>query len=681
MQNKIYKGVISFILVLSVIFSYSFCFTAYAASETGVVTKDSVRIRTSPTTLADNRLTYNGANVLLNTGHTVTILDTVDSPDDENYKTWYYIEFSYKSVKLKGYIYSGFVEKKAIDSPGGVMPQGVPEIYKPYIQDLVDAHPDWKFVFYDTGFEWDNLFLESAQCYLQRSLVHSSYPVSYRSTQSGAYNWRTDKWISQDSGGWYQANEQTIAYYMDPRNFLNEENIFMFEALSYDETKQTISGVEKILDNSFMDGVNITNPEGKDVSYANAYIDAAVASQVSPYHLASRTIQEVGKKGSGSTSGTYSGYEGYYNFYNIGANSGSNPIALGLKYAKGDGVSDKNKAKYDLPWDSQYKAIVGGAKWIGTGYINNNQDTLYYQKFNVVNKVWSHQYMGNIMAPASESVNIRKTYIGLDMINEGFTFIIPYFRNMPDTACELPKASNANVNNWLKSLTIDGYNLEFDAAQTSGYSLTVPASTDYVNISAETVSSKASLTGTGKISLKDGSNTVKIVVTAENGNKRTYFLEIIRSTENKVPLKGISLNKTEITMFNGDVQELTVSYNPSNTTDSKNVTWTSSDKSVVTVDNGKITAIGRGTATVTAKVGTFSVTCKVTVNNKVIKGDIDADGAVTISDALMIFKYKSGEIKLSGNSLKAADTDENGIIELNDALRIYKYKSGELEEL
>ena len=62
------------------------------------------------------------------------------------------------------------------------------------------------------------------------------------------------------------------------------------------------------------------------------------------------------------------------------------------------------KNKYMLPWNSPYKAIVGGAKWIGNGYINNNQDTLYYQKFNVVNKNWNHQYMANISAPALAAV-------------------------------------------------------------------------------------------------------------------------------------------------------------------------------------------------------------------------------------------------------------------------------------
>ncbi len=682
MDNKYFKSFISVILVISILFSFSFAFTAFAESERGIITKDVVRIRTSPTTnSSDNILKHNGTNILLNTGDTVSVIETVNSPDDENYPTWYYIEFTYSGTNYKGYVYSGFVEIKTTDVSGGVMPEGVPEIYKEYIAELVKYHPNWNFVFYDTGIEWSSLFTEDAQGYVGRSLIYNSMPISYRSTQVGAYNWRTDSWISLDGGGWYQANTETIAYYMDPRNFLNEKNIFMFESFKYDSSYHNISGVQTIIKNSFMDGVQISKSDTESVSYAQAYMDGAVASNVSPYHLAIRTIQEVGTKGSGSTSGTYGSYAGYYNFYNINASSGSDPIANGLKYASGTNVSASEKEKYNLPWNNQYKAIVGGAKWIGEGYINKNQDTIYYQKFNVVNKVWTHQYMTSIMAPYNESSSIYKSYNNIGIVDESFVFSIPYYRNMPSTPCQLPESNNYSPNNWLSSLEIEGYSLDFDGGKTSGYTLTVPSSVSSVKITAKTVNSKAKVSGTGNVSLTDGSNIINIVVTAENGDKRTYKLEVIQSTENKVPLKGISLNKTELSMFNGDVQTLTVSYNPSNTTDSKLVTWSSSDTSVATVKDGQVTAIGKGTATITAKVGSYSATCKITVSNKVINGDIDADGVVTISDALMIFKYKSGEIKLSDTALKAADVDGNGTVEVTDALRIYKYKNGDISSL
>ena len=57
-----------------------------------------------------------------------------------------------------------------------------------------------------------------------------------------------------------------------------------------------------------------------------------------------------------------------------------------------------------------------------------------------------------------------------------------------------------------------------------------------------------------------------------------------------IPLKGISFDKNELSMFNGETKTLTVKYNPSNTTDNKSVIWTSSDNSVATVKDGKVTA-------------------------------------------------------------------------------------------
>lgn len=672
MQNKKFRSIISIVLVVSILFSFSFVFSASAESKAGYITHDSLRVRTTPTTVSsENILKHNDTTINLHTNDSVTIIEKVNSFGDDNYPTWYKIKFTYGGKSYEGYVPTNYVKEKVTDTSGVVL-DGVPELYKEYIKELMAEHPDWKFVFYDTGIEWSNLFTKDAQGYIGRSLIENVFPISYRSTESGAYNWRTDKFIAQDAGRWYQANEQTIAYYMDPRNFMNDESVFMFESLEFDEKSHIISGIEAILKGSFMADKTIMNFDGEEVSYAQAFMDAAKASGVSPYHLASRALQEIGTTG---TSGSVNGSSGYYNYYNIGANSGSDPVANGLKYAA---TTDE---KYNLPWNTPYKAIVGGAKWIGTGYIDKGQDTLYYQKFNVVKKVWTHQYMTNIMAPYQESEDIYKSYKSLNILDLSYVFVIPYYKNMPSKACQLPKKSDASPNNWLSNLTVEGCAFEFDGGKTSGYSVTVAESVSSVNITAKSVNSKATITGIGKVELSSGTNSHKVIVKAENGNTRTYYIDVIRSTENAIPLKGISLDKDELSMFNGETKTLTVNYNPTNTTDNKSVVWTSSDNSVATVKDGKVVAIGKGEATITAKVGTYTATCKVIVSNNVIVGDIDADGQVTISDALMIFKYKTNEITLSQTALKAADTDKNGKVELADALRIFKYKSGEIESL
>ena len=92
-----------------------------------------------------------------------------------------------------------------------------------------------------------------------------------------------------------------------------------------------------------------------------------------------------------------------------------------------------------------------------------------------------------------------------------------------------------------------------------------------------------------------------------NNNKKDDTIEV----------SSIKLSKSSLSLKVGEKSTLTVTINPSNATDKK-VTWSSSNKSVATVDsNGKVVAVGPGTAVITAKVGNKTVTCTVTVTENV----------------------------------------------------------------
>lgn len=155
------------------------------------------------------------------------------------------------------------------------------------------------------------------------------------------------------------ASQLGVNYAIDPRNYLNEVQIFQFESLDYDSFLQTKEGVEKILYGTLMYRSNIsyTDVSGNrcelNKTYSDAIIEASEVSQVSPYHLASRIKQETGCDIISNTSicGTISGYIGYYNYYNIGA-TGDNPHINGLAYARNAG------------WTSPELAIKGGARFI-----------------------------------------------------------------------------------------------------------------------------------------------------------------------------------------------------------------------------------------------------------------------------------------------------------------------------
>lgn len=83
--------------------------------------------------------------------------------------------------------------------------------------------------------------------------------------------------------------------------------------------------------------------------------------------------------------------------------------------------------------------------------------------------------------------------------------------------------------------------------------------------------------------------------------------------ETDVAVESVSLNKTSLTLVEGNSESLTATVTPDNATN-KTVTWSSSNTAVATVENGVVKAVGAGTATITATAGEKSATCAVTVS-------------------------------------------------------------------
>ena len=84
----------------------------------------------------------------------------------------------------------------------------------------------------------------------------------------------------------------------------------------------------------------------------------------------------------------------------------------------------------------------------------------------------------------------------------------------------------------------------------------------------------------------------------------------------KSPMTGVSLNKDKLDLTVDETADLTVTVTPADTTDDTTAVWTSSDESVVKVENGKVTALKAGKATVKVEVGAFSDECEITVSAK-----------------------------------------------------------------
>ena len=104
-------------------------------------------------------------------------------------------------------------------------------------------------------------------------------------------------------------------------------------------------------------------------------------------------------------------------------------------------ITDK-EASYLLPWNSVERSIKGGAIWIAAGYIEKGQNTLYFQKFDVLDDGtdrYNHQYAQNLMMAYSEGRRYYRSYESIGMTDAGFEFIIPIYNNMPESYGRLPE--------------------------------------------------------------------------------------------------------------------------------------------------------------------------------------------------------------------------------------------------
>lgn len=531
---------------------------------------------------------------------------------------------------------------------------GFPDSYIDSLAALHQSYPQWQFEAVNTGLDWNTVIENESKNGV--NLVPKSGDDSTKSTASGAYDWTLNTWTVYDGSTWVAANPDYIAYYMDPRNFLNETDIFQFESLSYSPS-HTKEGVESILSGTFM-AKTVKDTDGTTLNYADAFMEIGKATGVSPYHLASRVRQEQGLNGTSSLiSGTYADYTGYFNYFNVGATGVSNTLVIqnGLAYAKSAG------------WDSRYKSLLGGAQLLAKNYIAVGQDTLYFQKFNVVNtkSLYGHQYMTNLTAACTEG---RKLGQGYSDKQQAFVFRIPVYNSMPDSAVTFTQTGNPN--NYLKSLTVAGQTLTPTfRGDTTKYSLVVDNSVETVKITAAAVVSASTVSGTGTIQLQEGTNTVKVKCKSQSGVTKTYTLTIVRQ-EGEAASGALSSTAYQIgTKYITGVQP--------DTTASAFLKKLSASGSTLKL----VTAAGK---TNTGKVATGNVLEVYDGNNKkissytlVVYGDTNGDGSIDVLDMIKTNRHILGLEKMTGCYLEAGDANrQNDGVNVLDLIYINRHALG-----
>ena len=144
-----------------------------------------------------------------------------------------------------------------------------------------------------------------------------------------------------------------------------------------------------------------------------------------------------------------------------------------------------------------------------------------------------------------------------------------------------------------------------------------------------------------------GSTTsLTLTVTGTTSSTRIYITKMVvyyedgGAVSDPVAATGVSLDETALTLTVGDEQLLTATVAPSNATN-KNVSWSTSNGAVATVENGTVTAVGDGAATITVTTedGEFTATCAVTVKKAPANTEVwveTALSALTADDVFVI---------------------------------------------
>ncbi len=539
--------------------------------------------------------------------------------------------------------------------------------YKSLINALQAKYPNYRFLAYYTGMDWNEVLNAEYQ-------GHGSAPLNLFQVGTN-YN---GIWMcpicgnkSFDNGSWCCASKEALAYMMDPRNSINESDIFQFKDLEGSDV--SYNDIARVVANY---GAYLNNPEA-----IQAIVDASVQYNVNGYFLVAKIVNEHGKDGSTLSNGQgYNGsYIGVYNYFNIGSFGNGTDVIIknGLDYAQASG------------WNSIRASILGGTAVVKESYITEySQNTLYYQKFNVSGKspVGSHQYQQNIMAAQSQGTSL-KSYYGTSNTVQTYTFIIPLYENMPIQASLRPDTTKTNTIAY-----------EDGIIKNVSSVLTVRAATSINSLAI------------GKL---NGEENIKILQRATGPSADGYYWDLIVSNVDGTYgyaaryVKGdeciVSLGTTGSSSGTNTVPNNPPSTTPSITPDTSTGANGSNTTNIITGITGKVQVSEDKMCTIpnmtcdilktnyagavvknlsgqevtTGKIGTgYTVTINSKAYTIVKKGDINGDGNANISDAISILNYLKGTNPISGVNLEAAKINGKSNVTISDAVLMLNYLKG-----
>lgn len=535
-----------------------------------------------------------------------------------------FLAVSMSTTMLTNYLNIDINTVQAVSTGEGI--SAFPVEYQTHLKALQEKHPNWTFTALYTGLEWNDVI--NAETTWGKSLVPKSYDSWWKLNDA------------EVESGWVNASRAAVEYAMNPLNYINsEQQIFQFETLSYKSNYQNQEGVESILYGTSMSGIykddikyldNQGNTLTISKKYSQVIMDAAIATGVSPYHLASRIRQETGcdvvnnlsinGKYNQTVNGEYLGdYRGLYNFYNIGA-SGAHPVRAGLKYAKTPG-------SYGEPWDNPEKAIKGGAMFIKDKFIGRGQNTLYFEKFNVTgNGNYGNQYMTNILAPKGEATFVYNTYAPsadqpgkVNGLNFAHNFTIPVYNNMPG-ATNSPEFQDDYTRVYLSATDLINDGKDYDSFSVRSEPNTGGERLKVVKVYYGDKNSKDSQVQVIRIAKGTGDyDKVKIKDLREGYEVEGYVANTFVKELNYPKVTGITIDQSVITLNVDNTKKINSTVTPGDAWFT-NVKWNSDNSQIASVDsNGNVKAIAPGETIITATTEDQNkvATCKVVVTSNV----------------------------------------------------------------
>ncbi|MBQ7137103.1 MAG: cadherin-like beta sandwich domain-containing protein [Bacilli bacterium] len=557
--------------------------------------------------------------------------------------------------------------------------QGFNDTYKAKLKELHKRYPSWVFKGVQTNRDWNTTLNQEMKdgynTYYIDAIRESAGQEAYLSTDS-YYDWTTNMFYGYD-GRFFLANKDTVAYYMDPRNYLNESSIFMFESLYFDSTYQNKDSITTLL------GTNRYNDYIYNAGQEFNYSPIAVAIKIRQEGTLNTRVTSGTTNVNCTSSFTYNSNgtlyaASLYNFFNIGAySSPTNADLNGLCYAA------QTNENYFLPWNTEERAIKGGTKWIAAQYVNVGQYTNYFQKFNTgaTNTDIGHQYMTNLEDPKSQASILRDLYSSLGLLRTPFVFYIPIYNNMPEST-SLPTLGNPN--NWLKQLTVKVGDTTNSVSNFSGdktnYSLNVTGNVNSITINSTTVARTSYVsidgddsllqTASKTVNLNVGENNFNIVVIAGNGSTKTYTLKITRSeiTSDEQPTVEEMITSSKLKLTNTYLTGIEVGANSS---DLANKLLQSNSFATIQVTNknnenktsGNLATGDKITITSKNETKTFEI---------VIFGDVNGDSAIDKLDYLAVLRHFYKYTEYNGVYKNAADANKDGTVDKLDYLAILR---------